>query len=177
MALNPEEQRKIRPKNDYQSMVNISRTWLTWRVETGSAPHVESYEVTAKIKTITGPPPTYTLDHKIRIDLPQNYPLGSAPTITYLGATKPFHPNWWTSGKWCYGSWLVHESLGQHLVRMLPTLQYDTQITNELSPANRDAAAWYVQSKNKGWFPCDKHQCLIQRAVAQISLSPRRLFE
>jgi hypothetical protein len=70
----------------------------------------------------------------------------------------PFHPNWWESGKWCYGTWMPSESLGNFVIRMIKTLQFDQSITNPESPANRDANVWYLSNKYSGWFPCDKQQ-------------------
>lgn len=152
----PAEQRRIRLKNDYQTMVNMKRPWLDWRVVSGEEPYVEEYEITVKLKTIVGPGPNYASNHKISVSLPSTYPHSSAPQIKYLGSPKPFHPNWWTDGRWCYGSWLIHESLGQHVKRMLQTLQYDMQITNEDSPANSEAKTWYLSKRSSGIFPCDK---------------------
>ena len=151
----PAEQRRIRLKNDYQTMVNIKRPWLEWRVVRGAEPYVEEYELTVKLKTIVGSRPDYASNHKISVSLSATYPHSSAPQVKYLGDPKPFHPNWFTHGGWCYGSWLIHESLGQHVKRMLQTLQYDTQITNENSPANGTAKDWYMSKRSSNLFPCD----------------------
>ena len=68
---------------------------------------------------------------------------------------QPFHPNWYPSRLWCYGYWDMAESLGLHIVRMLRTLQFDEEITNENSAANSDANVWYVKNKASHLFPCD----------------------
>jgi len=149
------EQRRIRLKNDYQTMVNIKRPWLDWRILRGEEPYVEEYELTVKLRTITDSKPSYSDHHKIKLSLPSTYPHSSAPQVTYEGSPKPFHPNWFTNGGWCYGTWLIHESLGQHVKRMLQTLQYDIQITNVDSPANTAAKSWYLSKKDTGIFPCD----------------------
>lgn len=149
------EQRRIRLKNDYQSMQNIVRPWLKWRALKGEPPYVEAYEIDVDLRTIVGPEPTYSSKHKIVVELPGTYPHKSAPIAIYQGNPKPFHPNWFTDGRWCYGTWLVHEGLGQYIVRMFLTLQYDSQITNERSPANSSANDWYLSNRNSGLFPCD----------------------
>lgn len=151
----PAEQRRIRLKNDYQTMVNMSRPWLEWRAIKGEIPYVEEYELSVRLRTIVGPKPTYSNSHKISVVLPATYPHTSAPHIRYLGEPKPFHPNWFVDARWCYGTWLVHESLGQHVKRMLQTLQYDQQITNEGSAANSAARDWYVSRLGSNLFPCD----------------------
>ena len=155
--MNPAEQRRIRLKNDYQTMVNIKRPWLDWKTVRGIAPHVEEYELAVKVRTIVGPAPDYANDHIMSVVLPPTYPL-SPPQIRYLGKNRPFHPNWYRDGRWCFGEWLIYESLGQHVKRMLQTLQYDGQITNPASAANVDARDWYVARlrSNPGLFPCDR---------------------
>jgi ubiquitin-protein ligase len=155
MAADPFAQRRIRLSNDYQTMVNISRDWLKWTVLSGNPPFVEAYELDVKLKTITSQRPEYATKHKIKVELPPGYPASSAPNIVYLGPNRPYHPNWFTSGKWCWGEWHYNESLGQHVVRMLQTLQYDPMITNPKSPANKEASDWYLANSSRSIFPCD----------------------
>src|SRR5690349_13099934 len=73
-----------------------------------------------------------------------------------ISAPFPFHPNWNKEGLWCHGTWIISEGLGHNVVRMIRTLQFDLEITNEGSPANWDAKNWYSQHKNSGLFPCDR---------------------
>lgn len=156
--MTPAEVRRVRLKNDYQTMVNIRRPWLGWSVVRGELPYVEEYLLDVTLKTIVGPGPSYATNHRISVSLPPTYPQSSAPAIRYLGTPRPFHPNWWPDGRWCYGTWLVYESLGQHVKRMLQTLQFDAQITNVNSPANRAAADWYLARRSSGLFPCDRSE-------------------
>jgi len=44
------------------------------------------------------------------------------------------------------------------MIRMIRTLQYDMEITNEHSPANEEARNWYLRMRNSGIFPCDKQE-------------------
>ena len=150
------EQRQIRLKNDYQSMVNIRCPWLKWTGILGAEPHIEQYDLELTLRTIVGPGPDYAGEHRISVFLPPNYPHKSAPEVRYQGDPKPFHPNWFRDGRWCYGTWLFHESLGQHVLRMIQTLQYDPQITDEDDPANFNAKTWYLEHKGSGIFPCDQ---------------------
>ena len=69
-----------------------------------------------------------------------------------------YHPNWFKNGRWCYGTWEMSEGLGRHMIRMIRTLQYDMEITNEHSPANEEARNWYLRMRNSGIFPCDKQE-------------------
>jgi hypothetical protein len=150
------EQRRIRLKNDFQSMQNITRSWLTWKAVSGPEPYVESYELSIDLRTIVGSGPNYSNKHKIVVNLPGTYPHKSAPQVVYRGSPKPFHPNWFVDGRWCSGVWLIHEGLGEFVVRMIQTLQYHVLITNERSAANSEANSWYMREKESGKFPCDK---------------------
>lgn len=150
------EQRLIRLQNDYQEMRNLIGPIVQWRALEGREPAVEKYEVTVRIRTITGPSPSYRDLNTLVLYLPPAYPHQSAPVITMVTQPVPFHPNWFNSGHWCFGKWVISEGLGHHVVRMMRTLQYDLEITNEQSPANQEANAWYLARKNSGLFPCDR---------------------
>lgn len=151
----PQEQRKIRLKNDFAEMKNIKGNIVTWVGKRGSEPYIEEYELTIKIRSIVSSAPSYHNSFKMKVVLPDTYPFSAAPQISMLSTPYPFHPNWFTSGRWCYGTWIMSESLGHHIVRMIRTLQYDADITNEHSPANSDAKEWYISKRNDGLFPCD----------------------
>jgi ubiquitin-protein ligase len=150
----PQEARQIRLKNDHAEMVNIKSELVQWRAIQGNAPYVEAYELMIKVKTIIGPSPTYRDEHIIHLTLPENYPI-SPPEIVMQTTPQPFHPNWYQSGKWCFGSWDISEGLGHHVIRMIRTLQFDREITNPASPANGPAKDWYLSRLNGTLFPCD----------------------
>jgi len=151
----PQEQRNIRLANDYNEMVNIRGEIIEWKALKGNPPHVEEYEITINVRSIINNTPTYREKHVVKVSLPANYPIG-APNVEMISTPRVFHPNWWTNGKWCYGTWIISEGLGHHIIRMTKTLQYDLDITNEHSPANHDANEWYKSNRRKGIFPCDK---------------------
>jgi ubiquitin-protein ligase len=151
--MTPQEMRNQRLKNDHSEMINLRGELISWRILRGAAPFVEEYELTVHVRTIIGDQPSYRDSHQIRLSLPNGYPV-APPEIVMLSRPAPFHPNWWESGKWCYGTW-TGESLGRHVIRMIRTLQYDPEITNENSPANRTANNWYQGSRSLGIFPCD----------------------
>ncbi len=151
----PQEQRNLRLKNDYSEMLNIKGEVIQWKPIKGQAPYIEAYELSIKICTIISSTPSYRNEHVIIVELPDNYPLVS-PQIRMQTTPFPYHPNWWDNGLWCYGSWDISETLGNHVVRMIRTLQFDKEITDENSPANRDANRWYVSKKTSGLFPCDR---------------------
>src|SRR5437763_1121457 len=148
-AVTPIERRRIRLRNDHTTMEHIRTPWLSWRALAGTAPHVEQYEINLRLRTIIGPGPKYRDNHTIRVTLGPDYPFTTAPLVQMSTQPPPFHPNWFSSGRWCYGQWLVYESLGAHVIRMIQTLQYDAEITNEASPANGEARAWYVANRNR----------------------------
>ena len=151
----PQEQRKIRLSHDYQEMQNIKGSMVQWRPLVGAPPYVEKYELTINVKTIIGAGPEYRDRHVIHLTLPSGYPF-SAPQIVMQNSPQPFHPNWYRDRRWCYGTWDTAEGLGHHVVRMIRTLQFDREITNERSAANDKANRWYKANLNRGWFPCDR---------------------
>lgn len=149
----PQEIRRIRLENDYKEMRNIQGSIISFEAE-GTPP--DKYILTVKVRTIIGPGPVYRDEHQLQVTLPSDYP-ASAPEIVMLTKPQPYHPNWFESGRrWCYGTWDMAEGLGHHIVRMIRTLQYDTEITNEKSPANAHANEWYIKNRNGGFFPCDR---------------------
>jgi len=151
----PQEIRKIRIENDYVEMKNIKGNVIDWKVVKGSIPCVEAYELTINIKTIVGALPSYRSEHNLLLELPEDYP-NVPPLINMRTNPQPYHPNWYTNGNWCYGTWVKSESLGHFVVRMVRTLQFDLDITNPDSPANREAKDWFVSKLGSSLFPCDR---------------------
>lgn len=151
--MTPEEQRQVRLKNDYEEMKKLHGEMI--RVEAVGDPP-EQYSLKVRIRSIIGPDPNYRSEHEIRVELPSGYPRKTAPEIVMVSQPPPFHPNWWADGRWCYGSWNRYELLGHHVLRMVRTLQFDTEITNPGSPANTKAAMWYLRQLRQGLFPCDR---------------------
>lgn len=150
--------RRIRLKNDYQQMCNIQGRVISWKPLKGTPPYVEQYEVTISVRTIVGvgsSGPKYRDQSVVTVTLPPDYPM-RPPKIVMVSSPQPFHPNWYSTKNWCYGTWIISEALGDHVVRMVKTLQFDLDITNEDSPANVEAKSWYVANKRSGLFPCDR---------------------
>lgn len=152
--MTPQELHAERLKNDHTEMCNLRGDIVTWRSIRGTAPYVNEYEIIVNVRTIIGEQPNYRDKHVIRVRLPDNYP--SAPPQTVMRSSPfPFHPNWYVSGTWCYGTW-TEEGLGHHIIRMIRTLQYDPEITFPESAANPVARDWYRRNLSKGFFPCDR---------------------
>lgn len=150
-----QEIRNARLKNDYGQMCNIRGSIIQWRAVKGTPPFVEAYELTVNIRSIISSTPDYRDQHVIRIDIPSDYPT-SPPVVTMVSDPVVFHPNWWKHKTWCYGYWEISERLGNHVIRMLRTLQYDPNITDEYSAANEDAKNWYIANRHSRLFPCDR---------------------
>ncbi len=149
----PQEIRRQRLANDFRQMQRIHSDLIQVK-EAGSPP--DRYVLTVKVKTIIGPLPTYRDRHQIEVVLPPRYPL-IKPEARMLTRPQPYHPNWWSDGRWCSGdTWTPVESLGSFVLRMVRTLQFDREITNPASPANSQAANWYRQRLARGLFPCDR---------------------
>jgi len=154
----PQEIRKIRLANDYKQMCNIRGNIISWEATKGTPPYVEEYKITINVRTIIGVgsnTPQYRDSSVVTVSLPSDYPM-KPPKTVMLSSPQPFHPNWFTSKNWCFGTWIMSEALGDHVIRMIKTLQFDLDITNENSPANGEANSWYKSKKRSGLFPCDK---------------------
>jgi len=139
-------------------MCNIQGNTISWVATRGNAPYIEEYLITVNVRTIIGAGkgmPQYRESSIISVTLPADYPRGKPKTLM-KSSQQPFHPNWWPDGRWCEGSWAMSEGLGDYVIRMVKTLQFDPDITNEHSPANGDAKIWYILRKNSGIFPCDR---------------------
>lgn len=149
----PQELRRRRLQNDYQEMQNIKGALVDWTPLRGTPPYVEEYDLVVSVRTIVGPPLTYRDSHRLLVTLPANYP-AAAPLIVMQTTPGPYHPNWFSNSKWCYGTWTL-EGLGHHIVRMMRTLQFDREITNPESPASNPASAYYLAHLNGDLFPCD----------------------
>lgn len=176
--MTPQEQRKIRLQNDYQEMLNIKGNIVDWRTTKGSPPYVEAYELTVRVRTIIGSGPNYRGEHIILIELPANYPIGP-PQTSMRTTPQPFHPNWYSSGRWCYGSWDFSESLGHHVIRMIQTLQFNLDITNPNSAANSEANSWFQANQGRSLFPCDNTVLPdpTKKKKFDIANTPRKKFE
>ena len=153
--MNMAELHKKRIENDYKEMCRLkSSPMVSWVPTKGSAPYIEEYLLTINVRTYSGPNKVMN-SCKVRITLPAQYPTVAPNTV--MEGTLVFHPNWFTSGRWCCGTYKATESLGNYVVRMIQTLQFDPLVTYPGSPANREASSWYSSHKNdKSLFPSDK---------------------
>jgi ubiquitin-protein ligase len=146
-----------RLQTDLQQMKNLAGRVVEWTSLQGREPHVEKYKLIVRVRTIVSPTPTYRDAHELTLELPPAYPL-QQPHIVMVTEPVPFHPNWWPrsrGGFWCCGTWSVSEALGDHVIRMIRTLQFDARITKPGSAANDEAKTWYQRHLNEGLFPCD----------------------
>lgn len=152
--MTPQEVRNIRLKNDYQQMCNIKGSIIDWIPIRGIPPHIEEYKLTVNIRTIIDSTPSYRSRHELSLVIPTDYPV-APPIITMVSQPKPFHPNWWPNGLWCKGSYHMSESLGDFVIRMIKTLQFDPLITDPNSSADPSASRWYERASSQRYFPCD----------------------
>lgn len=150
----PRALRNKRLENEYRELMRINGP-IIQIVPLGSSPY-ETYRVTFNIRTIIGPAPSYREQTVCTLRIPPNYPDG-APSITADTTPYPWHINWFKNGRWCFGGWNREESLVNYLHRCARTLQFDPDIANELSVANRDAMPfWTANKRNLRVIPSDK---------------------
>lgn len=100
-------------------------------------------------------PQSHQDEVRLRIDLPARYPF-ERPVVTV--ETPIFHPNIFASGVICQGDkWLPAEGLDLLIKRIVRLATFDTGHVNPASAANRAAAAWYLQQRDRTpqAFPTD----------------------
>jgi ubiquitin-protein ligase len=148
-------ERNLRLAHDYEEMCAIRGAMIHWVATGGQKPSFDRYSLTVRVRTIVGPRPDYANETRFDLQLPNDYPK-VAPIIRSAAEPIPFHPNWWTDGRWCHGTWAPAETLGHFVVRMVRILQFDQKQTNVKSPANAEATVWWNANLHRGWFPCDR---------------------
>lgn len=146
--------RNKRLENEYKELMRINGKII--EIEPlGNSPY-EVYKVTFNIRTIVSPTPTYRNTTVCTLTIPPNYP-DSPPKITVDDPPYPWHVNWYQSGTWCFGHWNREESLVNYIHRCARTLQFDPEIADPNSLANRDALQfWKIYEHNRKVIPCDK---------------------
>ena len=151
------ETSRERRATDYRELMSMRGPVLDVKPISGTPPYVDAYELTINVRSIVGPEPTYRGVHKVILTLPAGYPLEDFPKAVMVSKPYPFHTNWFKNGAWCYGSGShCTEGLGNFVVRLIQTLQFDEHLIDTNSAANLDASNWYKQHKNiPGLFPCD----------------------
>ncbi len=81
--------------------------------------------------------------NEVEIVLPENYPFPPGPIVNFT--TPIWNPNVYISGKWCFGDWKITENLELFVARLMKVIALDPTIVNPASPANGEAARWYVR--------------------------------
>ena len=126
----------------------------------GSPPQIVSFRI--KIPTARNAkfPTEQQGVSEVEIQLPERYPF-QAPNVVIK--TPIWNPNVYASGKWCFGEWKVAENMRLFVIRLMKVIALDPTIVNPQSPANGDAARWYVQilSRTPELFPTVSVQSLM----------------
>jgi len=85
--------------------------------------------------------------NEVEIVLPESYPFPPGPEVRFT--TPIWNPNVYPSKKWCFGNWNITETLEFFVERLMKVIALDPTIINEHSPANPEAANWYVLLKGR----------------------------
>lgn len=152
-----EKQKRLRLENEYEAMEALQKRcdWLRWDVAAGNAPHVTEYRLTVQVPTVIDAHFKMRDSHEITVALPSTFP-DSAPNIVMTSRPEPYHPNWWSDGRWCFGgpsSWDPETDLVDHILRMVRTLKFDLEVSNPQSATDNEKARWYCDMRDKGKFP------------------------
>lgn len=151
------ETSRARRATDYRELMSMRGSVLDVKPISGTPPYVDAYELTIHVRSIVGPEPMYRDVHKVHLSLPAGYPMSDFPRAVMLSKPYPYHTNWFKNGAWCYGSGShCTEGLGNFVVRLIQTLQFDENLIDTNSAANLDASNWYKRHRRiPGLFPCD----------------------
>ncbi len=98
----------------------------------------------------------------VQIDLSARYPLAE-PKVSILSPV--WNPNVYISGLVCLGrKWLPTEGLDLLVIRVMKLLAFDPLLLNTASPANSEAAKWYLDARSRypAAFPTTTLDNLIQ---------------
>ena len=167
----PRELRNKRLNNEYRELMRINGSII--QIEPlGSTPY-QSYRVTFNVRTIISPSPSFRNQTICILMIPPNYPDG-APKLTAQNTPYPWHINWFKGGDWCHGGWNREESLVNFLHRCARTLQFDPEIANPGSVANRDAMPFWDENKrNRRIIPSDTQVLPTLDAPETITINAR----
>jgi ubiquitin-protein ligase len=102
---------------------------------------------------------------EVEIAFSESYPLPPGPLVNFQ--TPIWNPNVYSSGRWCFGEWKITENLALFVTRLMKVIALDPEIINPRSPANADAANWYVQMRRQqpNLFPTVSLMSLMAEAV------------
>jgi len=167
----PREIRNRRLTNEYNELMQINGPII--QIEPlGNEPY-ERYKITFNIRTIISPAPSYRNKTVCILIIPPRYPK-EEPTITAETSPYPWHINWFSSGRWCFGGWNQEESLVSFIHRCARTLQFDPEITNPGSVANRTALPfWDTHKHNRQIIPSDIQVLPTLDVSGRITIIPR----
>lgn len=167
----PRALRNKRLENEYKELMRINGKII--QIDPIGNPPYEMYRVTFNVRTIVSPAPTYRKQTVCKLTIPPNYP-DAAPTIIAENTPYPWHINWFLTGNWCYGRWNREESLVNYLHRCARTLQFDPEIANPQSVANREAVAfWETNRNNRSVIPSDTQVLPTLDAPETITINTR----
>jgi len=170
--LDARELRSKRLGNEHRELMKINGP-IIQIVPLGSEPY-GSYRITFNIRTIISPLPAYRDRTVCTLIIPARYPMDQ-PKLAVDDMAPPWHVNWFRGGTWCHGHWSPEESLVNYIYRCAKTLQFDPEITNPDSPANREAMPFWDENKrNRRIIPCDTQKLpTVDGETLRIVIKPR----
>jgi len=149
----PRNVREIRLQSDWKKLEDLAKHSHLIRLGATQGFPPESYEVRFSCRGIVRldpAGPVYGEEHRVRIDLPAEYPI-KAPNMRWL--TPIFHPNINAEGTWvCISEWYPGKFLDDLCIMLGRMIQYKNY--NPHSPLNRGAALWALE--NPRLLPVDR---------------------
>lgn len=149
----------LRLQNEYKAMCAFPvNSLFSWKLSPGQKPPlVHSYRVTYHVKTMIRENGDLKPQNTTVVEITMPDSPGAAPNARIVGGAIPFHPNIYTSGKFCLGDmWAKEPILWKLVINIGRVLAFDPARTNTSSPANPEAnTSWKaMQAKVRKPYPC-----------------------
>lgn len=146
-------------KNEYDNTMKIAarnRDLISVRAEDPSSePCVESYIVTYNVPTWVKDGAHLRIQQTtvVRVTLSSRV---EPPHAHVIKGLVPYHPNWFTSGLVCNGSFSADSRVINYINFVMELLQFKSSVIDITSPANNEAAEyWIANGNNRSMFPTD----------------------
>jgi len=169
--MDPRELRKRRLESEHKELMRLNGSVI--KIEPQGSPPYSKYTITFNIRTFISARPTYRDSTVCTLDIPPGYPR-EAPTLLSVSSPQPYHVNWFTSGRWCFGSWNPEEPLVNYVLRAARVLRNDPELVNVNSPANSSVIPfWEANKNNKRMVPCDSKTLPVLSTAGTIDIIQR----
>lgn len=141
--------RTVRLEHDYRAMQALQNGIIKWEPDRRVPPEV--YAVDFNLRGMIGPN-AFRDTHTVVIKLLPEYP-DRPPYARFTSRPLLFHPHVFGNGVVCVGGYSPDEGLAVFCLRLARYIQFQPNLINTKSPANKEALQWF--NENRGRLPVD----------------------